>query len=94
MFGLMTALAQNASGYVATSRDESLGGLMTLGLVVGFAAWLAYAGIREFRQMRNEERQSHADDVYTSLDALGPTMADGGRPIAKPGARKVLRQIR
>ena len=93
MFASMIALAQSATtGYVA-AEDGSLGGLMTLGIVVVFGGWLAYTGVREIRRMRREDRQHHADEIYTSLDALGPTMADGGQPMA-PHARKGLRQVR
>ena len=94
MFALMMAWAQSAtSNYVAADQDGSIAGLMTLGIVAVFGGWLAFAGVREVLRMRREDRQNHADEIYTSLDALGPTMADGGQPMA-PTVRKGLRQVR
>jgi hypothetical protein len=95
MFVLMMAWAQSAtSGYVAVDQDGTLAGLMTLGAVIVFGGWLLVAGVREVIRMRREDRLADAGDVYTvPLDGLGPTMADGGEPIA-PAARKGLRQVR
>ena len=94
MFASMMALAQApASNYVSVDQDGSLGGLMTLGLVIVFGGFVVFAALREVLRMRREDRQDHADEIYTSLDALGPTMADGGRPVVTD-ARKGLRQVR
>ncbi len=63
-------------------QEFPVAGLMTLGVALVFAGWILFVGVREVRRMRREERR-HTADLYTvSLDGLGPTMADGGEPIA------------
>jgi hypothetical protein len=95
MFVLMMAWAQSATpGYVAADQEGSFAGLVTIGFALVFGGWLLFAGIREVMRMRREDRLADAGDVYTMpLDGLGPTMADGGEPIART-ARKGLRQVR
>jgi hypothetical protein len=89
MFATLFAWAQGpVPGYVNVSQETPLAGLMTLGIGIVFVGWIVFMGVRGALRIRREERQAHAADLYSvSLDDLGPTMADGGEPIA-PGRRK------
>jgi hypothetical protein len=95
MFVLMTAWTQSATaGYVAADQDGSIAGLATIGFALVFVGWILFAGIREALRMRREDRLADAGDIYTiPVDGLGPTMADGGEPIARE-TRARLRRIR
>jgi hypothetical protein len=95
MFAVIIGWAQSATaGYVAAEQDGSIAGLVTIGFALVFAGWLVVAGVREAIRMRREDRLTDAGGIYTvPLDGLGPTMADGGEPIA-PAARRGLRQVR
>lgn len=89
MFVTMFAWAQSPTpGYVEASQEPLVAGLMTLGIGLAFVGWILYMGVREVLRVRREERRNPTVDLYSvSLDDLGPTMADGGEPIA-PGQRK------
>lgn len=93
MFFTMFAWAQSpTAGYVEASQEMPVAGLMTLGIALAFVGWILFVVVREMLRMRREDRQ--AIDLHTvSLEGLGPTMADGGEPIAL-NERKVRRQIR
>ena len=95
MFVSMFAWAQSpTSGDVEASQEAPVAALMTLGIALVFVGWVLFVAVREVLRMRREERQAHAIDLYTvSLEGLGPTMADGGEPIAL-NARKGRRQTR
>ena len=84
MFVTMLAWAQGPTpGYVEAGQEFPVAGLMTLGIGLAFVGWILFVAIREVLRTRREERQARALDLHTvSLDGLGPTMADGGEPIA------------
>lgn len=95
MLFTMFAWAQSpTSGYVEASEGFPVAGLMTLGIALAFVGWILFLVVREVLEMRREARQSQALNLYrVSLDGLGPTMADGGEPIAL-AQRKGRRQTR
>ena len=83
MFVTMFAWAQGPTpGYVEAGQDP-IAGLMTLGIGIAFVGWILYVVVREVLRVRREERRSQPIDLHSvALDDLGPTMADGGEPIA------------
>ena len=87
MFTTMFAWAQSpASGFAEAGQGEFVAGLMTLGVGLGFVGWILFVAVREVIRIRREARLPRAVDPYSlPIDDLGPTMADGGEPIAPNG---------
>jgi hypothetical protein len=92
MFVTLFAWAQGPTANYVEAGENTVAGLMTLGVALVFAGWLLYVGVREYLRMRREDRPAQPIDIRTiPADGLGPTMADGGEPIA-PNPRKGRRE--